>query len=191
MSDQIPSPPPGPTPASTGSDAAGGRYAPPPGYALAPAPVAPYGNPLRPADSPYGVPVAGPPPTTSASLGVIAFALSLVAAVGTSIVAGVAAYRVGLGAGRRLFDDAMVGSFDWSFLTPVRGDVLWAEIAFWTGTILGVWALVQGIIAIAKRRGRGFGIAAVVIACLGPVVFGVVVQILLAAGITAGAGLTG
>ncbi|WP_372461349.1 hypothetical protein [Microbacterium aurantiacum] len=191
VSDQIPSPPPGPTPAPSGADAGGGRYAPPPGYALAPAPVAPYGNPLRPSDSPYGVPVAGPPPAAAATLGIIAFVLSLVAAVGTSIVAAVAAYRVGLGAGRRLFDDAMVGSFDWSFLAPVRGDVLWTEIAFWTGTALGIWALVQGIIAIVKRRGRGFGIAAVVIACLGPVVFGVVVQSLLAAGLAAGTGLTG
>ena len=76
MSDQIPSPPPGPTPAPSGADAGGGRYAPPPGYALAPAPVAPYGNPLRPSDSPYGVPVAGPPPAAAATLGIIAFVQS-------------------------------------------------------------------------------------------------------------------
>lgn len=189
MSDQIPSPPPGPTPAPTASGA--GRYAPPSGYELAPAPVAPYGNPLRPQEGLYSGPAADPRPAASATPGVIAFALSLVAAVGTSIVAAVAAYRVGLGAGRRLFEDAMVGSFDWTFLTPVRGDVLWAEIAFWTGTILGIWALVQGIIAIVKQRGRGFGIAAVVVACLGPVIFGLVVQAFLTAGLAAGTGLTG
>ncbi|MET2010008.1 hypothetical protein ABXJ56_00510 [Microbacterium chocolatum] len=190
MSDQIPSPPPGTTPPSAASG--GGRYAPPSGYALAPAPVAPYGNPLRPVDgAPVGPAAAGPASAASGALGVIAFVLSLVAAVGTSVVAAVAAYRVGVGAGRRLFEDAMLGTFDWSFLTPVRGDVLWAEIAFWTGTALGIWALVQGIIAIVQRRGRGFGIAAVVIACLGPVVFGLVVQGLLTAGLAAGTGLTG
>ena len=36
------------------------------------------------------------------------------------------------------------------------------------GTVLGVAALVAGILAIASRRGRGHGVAAVIIALLAP-----------------------
>ncbi|MEJ3403722.1 hypothetical protein WDJ51_03145 [Rathayibacter sp. YIM 133350] len=37
------------------------------------------------------------------------------------------------------------------------------------GTLLGLWALIQGIVAVATRRGRGFGVAAIVIATITPV----------------------
>jgi hypothetical protein len=36
------------------------------------------------------------------------------------------------------------------------------------GTGIGVWALVQGVVAIATKRGRGFGIVAVIAAFLAP-----------------------
>jgi hypothetical protein len=36
------------------------------------------------------------------------------------------------------------------------------------GTVLGLWALVQGIVAISRNRGRGFGILAIVFAVLAP-----------------------
>ena len=36
------------------------------------------------------------------------------------------------------------------------------------GTVLGVAALVAGILAIASRRGQGYGVAAVIIALLAP-----------------------
>jgi hypothetical protein len=36
------------------------------------------------------------------------------------------------------------------------------------GTLLGVWALTQGIVAIVTRRGRGFGVVALVAATLAP-----------------------
>ena len=38
------------------------------------------------------------------------------------------------------------------------------------GTALGVWAIVQGIVAIAKKRGRLFGVLAIVIAAPGPLI---------------------
>ena len=41
-----------------------------------------------------------------------------------------------------------------ALLSPVRDLVLWAEIGFWAGTVLGIWALIQGIVAIATRRGQ-------------------------------------
>ena len=73
----------------------------------------------------------------------------------------------------------------------MRDWVLMGEVSFWVGTAIGVWALVQGIIAIVKGRGRGAGIAAVVIAALGPIAFGAVVQGFLTAGLAAGTGIGG
>lgn len=49
--------------------------------------------------------------------------------------------------------------------------------------VLGLWGFIQGIVATAKNRGRGLGIAAIVIAVLG----GVVVSIFLGIGAAAGA----
>jgi hypothetical protein len=36
------------------------------------------------------------------------------------------------------------------------------------GTVLGVWALTQGIVAVATARGRAFGVVALVAAFLAP-----------------------
>lgn len=37
------------------------------------------------------------------------------------------------------------------------------------GTLVGVWALVQGIFAVVLKRGRGYGIAAIVVATVAPI----------------------
>ena len=37
------------------------------------------------------------------------------------------------------------------------------------GTVVGIWALTQGIFAVALRRGRGYGIAAIIISVVDPV----------------------
>jgi hypothetical protein len=103
------------------------------------------------------------------------------------VIGAIAAYPIGAGAGERLASGALGPRFDWSILSPVRDWVLLLEIGFWAGTVLGVWALVQGIVAIVRRAGRGWAIAAVVCAALGPVVFGVVVQVLLVAGLASAA----
>ena len=73
----------------------------------------------------------------------------------------------------------------------MRDQVLLGEIAFWLGTLLGTWALVQGMVALSRRRGRGYGIAAVVVAVLAPAVFAVVTWIALVAGLASGASLGG
>jgi hypothetical protein len=122
---------------------------------------------------------------------VVAFALAVIAALGATILGSIAGYSIGLGTGRDVMLDPTGIDFDWSILTPVRGWVLLGELAFWGGTILGIWALVQGIIAIAKNRGRGWGIAAVVIAVIGPIAFGIGVQAFLAAGFASGASVGG
>ena len=76
--------------------------------------------------------------------------------MGATVLGSIAAYNIGLGTGREIALRPMDIDFDWSMLTPVREWVLVGELAFWGGTVLGIWALVQGIIAIVKNRGRGW-----------------------------------
>ncbi|WP_349427969.1 hypothetical protein [Microbacterium sp. LWS13-1.2] len=159
-----------------------GVYASPPGYA----PPAGYAAAPVAASAPvYGA----PPARRSGVLGVVALALALVATVGASLVGAIASYRIGLGAGRQITAGALDTDFDWSILAPVRDWVLLGELSFWVGTALGIWALVQGVVAIVTPRGRGAGIAAVIVAALGPIIFGAVVQGFLTAGLTAGTGI--
>jgi hypothetical protein len=115
-------------------------------------------------------PVIAPPAARGPAIGLVAFLLGLGATVIAPIVAGIAAYTVGLGMRGDVLDPTDL-SFDWSAFSPVREWVLAGEIAFWSSTVLGIWALVQGIVAISRARGRGWGIAAVVLALLGPIVF--------------------
>lgn len=168
-------------------------YAAPQGY-VAPAPV--YAPPQGYAPPPQGYGPYAPPPQPlraagGSGLGVVAFALAVIAAFGATIVGSIAGYSIGLGTGRDLVLNPAGIDFDWSILTPVRGWVLMGELAFWGGTTIGIWALVQGIIAIVANRGRGWGIAAVVIAVIGPIAFAIGVQALLAAGFASGASVGG
>lgn len=163
-----------------------GVYAPPVGYAP------PAGYPTAPpAGTAPGSPAPGSPAPRSSVLGFTALALALVATVGASLVAAIASFNIGLGAGREVASRPFTGEFDWAVLAPVRDWVLWGEVSFWVGTAIGVWALVQGIVAVVTARGRGAGIAAVVVAALGPVAFGAVVQGFLTAGLAAGTGIGG
>lgn len=194
----VPSAPPHGGP-SAGDRARG--YALPPGYVPPPGFASPAGSTPSPGYGPTAAPAtaSGYPPTDPAyaaprrsrALGVVALVLALLAAVGASIFAALASFNIGLGTGREIAMRALDADFDWSILTPVRDWVLLGEISFWAGTILGITALVLGIVAIVTRRGRGAGIAAVVIAALGPVAFGGVVQGFLTAGFSAGSGVGG
>ncbi|MFD5226811.1 hypothetical protein ACFWHT_14440 [Microbacterium sp. NPDC058342] len=141
---------------------------------MPPVPAAPPGA--------YGVPVGGylmpvggyqVPPTERAPskrTGALALVAALLAAVVAPIVGGVLALQIGL---QVLIDDLILMSGDIAFsaLSPVRTQVLWIEITFWAATVLGVAALVLGIVATARRRGRGMGITAIVLAVLGPAFF--------------------
>lgn len=157
-------------------------YAPPPGYAPPPQGYGPY----IPSPAIASAPAAG-----GSGLGIVAFALAVLAAIGASIVGSIAGFNIGLGTGREVALQPMDIDFDWSILTPVREWVLLGEAAFWAGTILGIWAIVQGIVAIVKNRGRGWGIAAVVVAAIGPIAFATGVQAFLAAGFASGASVGG
>lgn len=152
----------------------------PPGYQQQPgapvyqAPPGAFSGPAGGYTTPYA-PTA--PPAGGSGLGRMALLLALLATVVLTIVGAVLAWQVGHGIGSSTDLTNLenrVSSDDLSILTPVRDLVLWVEITSWTATALGIWALVQGIVAIAKRRGRGPGIAAVIIAALGPFVYALV-----------------
>lgn len=118
-------------------------------------------------------PAAPPVHKRGAALGVVALLLSLFAVVVVPLLMGVAAFEIGQGA---LTQNVLTSAqFSPDTLTPVRGWVLFAEITFWTGTVCGIWALTQGIVAIVRQRGRGAGIAAAVLASTGPLIALVVV----------------
>ena len=108
--------------------------------------------------------------TASRRTGVIALVLALVAAVLPPLTGAITGYIIGSGMVSPATAEQVASR---SFLSPVRGWVLVAEIAFWVGTVLGLWALIQGIVAVARGRGRGTGVAAIIVAVLALVVFAI------------------
>lgn len=162
--------------------------------------IAPAGYPA-PAGyvPPYVLPGAGAgavqspfaPDPRSSTMGLIALFAALVAAIVAPIVAAVAGFNIGVGTGREIALLPSSTEFDWSVLSPVRDWVLLGEIAFWSGTLLGLGALIQGIAAIVVKAGRVQGIVAVVLAAIGPILFGVALQVALVAGFAAGASIGG
>ncbi|AXA95401.1 MULTISPECIES: hypothetical protein [unclassified Microbacterium] len=135
--------------------------------------------------------VTPPAPTTSKALGTIAVIVAICAVAFSSVLSATTSFAAASGAVahagltstrplEHLSDDQTL-----ALLSPVRGLVLWAEIGFWSGTVLGVWALIQGIVAIASRRGRGQGIGAVIVAAAGPIVYAVAVTLAVLAGVVA------
>ena len=162
---------------------------PAPGYAAPPGayrvPVGGYAEP----SGTYGVPQASAP--ASRTLGTLSLVLGLLAAVVAPIIVAFPVYEIG----RRVPEALVRLSGDTSatalaLLSPARDQVLWAELTFWSATVVGIAAVVLGILAIARRRGRGQGIGALVAAVLGPAIFLVVAGIALAAGTaTGGVGL--
>lgn len=168
---------------------------PPPPGAYSGSPATPPVPPMSPAPpGAYQVPVGGyatsagtytVPATTarpSALLGTLALVSALVAAIVMPLIAGANALAIG-----EALPTTTASTYDLRMLSPVRDQVLWAEVSFWAGTVLGIAAIVLGIIAVAKRRGRGAGIAAIVVAVLGVVFFFTVLIIALAIGGAAGA----
>ncbi len=175
-------------PAPSASDASG---TPPRDESPAASPVPTFAAPHAP--PPPGVLISSAPPTSRGKrpLGTIALVLAIIAAVLAPAVAGFASFRVAGGAGDEFFARGGT-SIDWTVLSPVRDFVLMAEVSFWGGTALGIGAFVVGIGATARKLGRGSGITAIVLAALGPVIFGVAVTIALvagAAGVSNGTGI--
>lgn len=119
----------------------------------------------------------------SSLLGILALVLAVAAAVVIPIIGGIVGFEIGtrLPSGLDTSEPDVL-----AVLSPARDQVLWAEIAFWTGTVLGIAAIVMSIIAIRRKQGRGAGIAAIVVAAVGPIIFWVGVVIALSAGTASG-----
>jgi len=150
---------------------------------------APAGYPAVAREPAYGGPLAARP--KGKPLGAVAMIAGLVALVIPTIAVSIATYQIGLGAGQRIAAAPMNPDFDWSILSPVRDWVLVGETSFWVGTVVGLWALIQGIVALVTNRGRGAGIAAVVLAIVAPIAYVIAVNVFLATGFAAGAGMGG
>ncbi|GAA3943079.1 hypothetical protein [Microbacterium soli] len=153
--------------------------------------------PQAPPPGSYTVPVGGyrapvgayqmPPtaPRASSATGTLALVAALLASVVSPLLAGLLALGIGT---RTPFDMLITASGDLSLsaLTPVRTEVLWIEILFWAATVIGILAFVLGITAAVRRRGRGPGIAAIVLATIGPGGFLLSAWILFAVGTALG-----
>jgi len=132
-------------------------------------------------------------PTHPGTLGALSLALALCALVGATLLSAITGFAAAEGAMRHAIVVSPSGlenlteSQLLALLTPVRGLVLWAEIGFWAGTLLGVASLALGIVAIVTRRGRGPGIAGVVIAAVAPFLYGAAVGLAIVTGISVGA----
>ncbi len=165
----------------------------------APPPPEPYGQPVPRADgypasagqNAYGAPAPqyspASRPVVSKKLGIIAFVASLIAVV----VGAILAYVAGLqSAGLAQYADG-TGQIDPNNIPPAAGEAAAAFAglslaAFVIYGLFGLWGFIQGIVAAVKNRGRGWGIAAIVLAVLG----GVVVVSALGIGASVGIGST-
>ncbi len=161
-------------------------YAQNPAYAPAPqaAPPGAYQVPVGgypTASGAYSVPDTTPAP--SATFAVLAFVLGIVAAVVVPILAGVFGAQIGA----RIPSGIDTNDPNWiQALSPAREQVLWAEISFWTGTVLGIAAIVFGILSIRRKTRRALGIIGLVLAVLGPVVYWFALIISISVGIATG-----
>lgn len=133
----------------------------------------------------YAAPAAGQA-AAGGFLGILALILAGVAAIVIPIIAGIAGYEIGL----RI--PSGIGAIDTSdpdflaTLSPARTQVLWAEVAFWVGTVIGIAAIVVGILAIVKRQRRALGIVGLILAVLGAGIYWIVLISALTAGAAAG-----
>lgn len=165
-----------PFPAPTGAGAAfpPAPQAPPGAYQV---PVGGYAAP----EGGYAVPPSAAP--RSGFLGILAFVFALLAAVASPIVAGIAGFEIG---------NRIPGGFDTtdpnflSLLSPARDQVLWAEIAFWAGTVLGLAGIIVGITAIVKKQRRALGIVALILSVLGAGIYWIVLVVSLSMGTASG-----
>ncbi|WP_296195410.1 hypothetical protein [uncultured Microbacterium sp.] len=167
-------------------------YAAPAATPFAPPPAAPYAAPVYPQYAPTAL--AAPPaaPTWSAApprpagprtLGLLAFAAAVVAFIVGVVLGSMVSFQIGSGLAQQAtkLPDGLAA------LTPVRSWVLVGEVSFWTCTLLGIGSIVAGIIAIAKRRGRGWGIGALIIAFVAPIFASIVSFILFGIGVATAA----
>ncbi|MFG6502680.1 hypothetical protein [Microbacterium sp. P05] len=160
-----------------------------------PAPGASTPPPAAPQYSEPGAYAAAPPAAYgtqpdvkqkgSRTLGLVAFVVALAAVIIGSIVA----YMGGSALGSLVEYTGTSGTVDADTL-PAEAQAIAASGAVITAVgfaifgILALWGFIQGIVAAVKNRGRGWGIAAIIIAVIG----GGIVAAIWGAGFAAGAG---
>lgn len=119
------------------------------------------------------------PKAKKKTVGVIAFVVGLAALV----VGAIGGYLFGQSFGA---SDAFRDSMQNSGATPsdaqitelmTSSNVITGSLMFYLGTALGLWAIVQGIIAAVTKRGRGWGVFAIVLAVVALIVFVVAVGV--------------
>ncbi|ROS77572.1 uncharacterized membrane protein HdeD (DUF308 family) [Curtobacterium sp. PhB130] len=110
------------------------------------------------------------PKAKKKTVGVIAFFASVVALI-VGIVGG---YLLGTalgasGALRDVIDSGGTSSADQQQLQDSlmngsnAGQLAAGSVFMWIGTLFGLWGIVQGIVAIATKRGRGWGVFALIL----------------------------
>jgi hypothetical protein len=111
------------------------------------------------------------PPAKPKTLGVVAFIAGLVVLVFALVMSVVAALAFA-----PIFSQSITaeGTIDQSAISSddpgIAAFGVLATAFFLGGSLLGLWALVQGMIATIKKRGRAFGIAAMSLAVATPVI---------------------
>ncbi|KZE41205.1 hypothetical protein [Microbacterium sp. T32] len=160
-----------PPPATRAEAAQSGYTAPQAGYSAPPAA--------------YGAPAARP--KGSSRLGLIAFVAALVGIIIGSILATIGGMQTG---GLTQYADYSTGTgtLDYDSVPPSVQQMgiaagLLTIAAFLVWGAFALWGFIQGIVATVKNRGRGWGIAAIVLAVIG----GGIVLIFLTVGVGVGA----
>ncbi|MFJ3032973.1 tripartite tricarboxylate transporter TctB family protein [Curtobacterium pusillum] len=160
-----------------------------------------YGQQQQYGQQPYAAAAAAPasagapswqgyeePKRKKKTVGVVALIVALVA-LALAVVAGIV-FGSAFGGSSAIRDSLLDGSAatesgqqdlqqqlmnDPSLVTSSGG----AGIAILAGTVLGLWAIVQGIIAIVTKRGRAFGVIALIVAVVAPIVLYIVFAVVL------------
>ncbi|MGC0370341.1 hypothetical protein [Microbacterium sp. SLBN-111] len=162
-----------PPPATRAEAAQSGYAASPAGYSAPPAA--------------YGAPAPGARPKGSSRLGLIAFVAALLGIIIGSILATIGGMQTG---SLTQYADYTTGTgtLDYDSVPPSAQQMgiaagLLTIAAFLVWGAFALWGFIQGIVATVKNRGRGWGIAAIVLAVIG----GGIVLIFLTVGVGVGA----
>ena len=129
----------------------------------------------------FAAPPAAPRPRTmgAVSMGIAlgVFVLSLAASAYIGMSAGALTHSIASSptTGSPRLSTAQLTAFG-----PI-GVVMFAQMIF--GTVLGILALVLGIVAVATRRGRAFGVVGIAVAAAAPVVSFIVYSVTIAASV--------
>ena len=137
----------------------------------------------QPVYGPPGYYAAPPAPPRRRTLGAVSMGIAL----GVFLLSVVASAYIGTSAGPLMHrtssssftvDSSQLSQAQLAAFAPVA-ILMGAQMIF--GTVLGILALVLGIIAVATRRGRAFGVVGIAVAAAAPVLSFIVYTVTLAA----------